>query len=530
MAHPTPESKQFPVVPQKSASPRPKALTETNADISHKPETVPTINMGPAHPVATNTAQPVPDLYDRLVKNCEGIVLGDFQVISLLGRGAMGAVFRARQISLDRDIALKVLSPHYAADPDMLARFKREAKVLSKLHHTNIIGCYAVGESSGVHYLALEYIDGRNLKDILKKDGRLSVADSVAITLDLARALKYAHENQIIHRDVKPDNVLISREGVVKLADLGLAKPEEDDLSLTASGIGMGTPIYMPPEQMRSAKHADARVDIYALGVLLYVIVSKHRPFVAKDFPELLKEKETAKYLSLRKKFDDIPEKLELIIAKMIDHKPDNRYQSMDDLITALEKLDLASPFLTNEFMVHQQQQPKRNKPSSTAESTLFTTSKCQTATKVLPRENVWHVRRIMEDGGYGKVKELTFEQLKHQIETRSIDSRSLACKTADGHFEALSTFAEFDVVFRSLVAKLRAERRVNKLKAEYEKVVHEVEDVERRKWWSRLFLSFGGWVKLLLILAVVVGLGYLAIRFVPPMIMALARILGISS
>lgn len=505
----------------------PASLTETTTEIPHKRDTLPSIHFPPESADATNP--PLGHkLYSKLNAQCEGMLFGDFRIVSLIGRGGMGAVYRARQISLDREVALKVLAPDLASDPMMLARFKREAKVLGKLHHTSIISCHAVGEVEGVHYLALEYVDGKSLKQILKTHGRLSVEDAVSVALDLAHALKYAHEKHVIHRDVKPDNVLISSDGVVKLADLGLAKPEDEDMSLTASGMSVGTPIYMPPEQMRCSRRADAKVDIYALGILLYVILSKQRPFMARDFPELLREKEAGTFLPLRKKFKEIPERLELIIAKMIDRKPENRYQAADEVITALEQLNLASPFLSTDFLATQ------HVASRSSESTSpFTSDKHPVVNEALeetraPRDNIWYVRRIMSDSGYGRVKELTFDQLKDQIESRHIDSRSLASRSPDKDFRTLSTFPEFDHLFRVLIVKVRAERRASKLKDEYEKIVHDVEEYERHKWWTRLFLSFGGWVKVVLIALALAGLGVLAYHFVPPVISFIAKRMGI--
>src|SRR5262249_4732620 len=155
------------------------------------------------------------------------IVLGEFEVQKKLGQGGMGFVFKARQTSLDREVALKVLARHLADNKEYVARFYREAKVMAKLDHENIIRCFSVGESHGLHYMAMEYVDGGSLQNWLDKLGKFSVGDAVHATLAVARGLQHAHDQNLVHRDVKPDNALITKKGQIKVADLGLAKPQD---------------------------------------------------------------------------------------------------------------------------------------------------------------------------------------------------------------------------------------------------------------------------------------------------------------
>src|SRR5205823_1081593 len=152
----------------------------------------------------------------------------------------------------------------------------------------------------------------------LKKLGRFSVGDALHIILKTAEGLKHAHEKSMIHRDIKPDNILLTKDGVVKVADLGLAKDTEEDTSLTKTGAGAGTPIYMAPEQARDVKHVDARVDIYAMGVMLYVFLTGRPPFQGTTLVELISAKDIGKFDSIRKHNDDVPPKLDLIVDKMI--------------------------------------------------------------------------------------------------------------------------------------------------------------------------------------------------------------------
>src|SRR5262249_4383203 len=152
-----------------------------------------------------------------------------------------------------------------AANKDFVARFHREAKLMAKIDHPNVLRCYAFGEDKGTHYFAMEYVDGGSMEGWVRRVGRLSVGDALHIVLACANALAHAHELGLIHRDIKPDNILLTSKGVVKVADLGLAKATQEDLGLTKTGTGAGTPLYMSPEQCSDVKHVDARTDIYSL-------------------------------------------------------------------------------------------------------------------------------------------------------------------------------------------------------------------------------------------------------------------------
>src|SRR6266567_7426089 len=205
--------------------------------------------------------------------------VGDFHLTKKLGEGGMGTVFKAHQMSMDRDVALKILPRHLAKDTSYVERFYREARASAKLDHPNIVRGIAVGEDRGYHYFAMEYIDGESSDKVLESQGKLQVGDAVKIALDVARALDHAHSKGLVHRDIKPDNIMITRQGFVKLADLGLAKAADENQGLTQTGSGFGTPYYMPPEQARNAKYVDNRSDIYALGATLYHLLTGKVPF-----------------------------------------------------------------------------------------------------------------------------------------------------------------------------------------------------------------------------------------------------------
>jgi serine/threonine protein kinase len=205
--------------------------------------------------------------------------IGDYEIISKLGEGGMGAVFKARQISLDRVVALKVLPPKLARDASFIERFQREARATAKLNHPHIVAGIGVGEEKGFYYLAMEYVDGATLKSRINREGQLPEKDVLRIGIAMASALAHAHSVGLVHRDVKPDNILIASDGTPKLADLGLAKGSRtEDASLTQSGCAVGTPHYIAPEQA-GGEELDGRADAYSLGCTLYHALTGRVPF-----------------------------------------------------------------------------------------------------------------------------------------------------------------------------------------------------------------------------------------------------------
>ncbi|MGD9856658.1 MAG: serine/threonine protein kinase, partial [Planctomycetaceae bacterium] len=273
--------------------------------------------------------------------------LGDFEIRKQLGQGGMGKVYLAHQISLDRDCALKVMSHELAEKPGFVDRFIREARAMAKLDHPHVVKCYAVDEQEGKHFVAMELIDGQSMQDWLDELEALSVEDALHVILICADALEHAHSLNMIHRDIKPDNILVTKTGVVKVADLGLAKALDDDMSMTQSGTGLGTPHYMPPEQARDAKHVDARCDIYALGCTLYHFVTGKLPFAGDSVIALIKNKELGQFTSARRVNSQVPQRLDLIIDKMMAKDPKHRYGSCAEVIRDIESLNLAGASLS---------------------------------------------------------------------------------------------------------------------------------------------------------------------------------------
>jgi len=202
-----------------------------------------------------------------------------YELIGKLGEGGMGSVFLARQVSLDRRVAVKVLHQQFARDQGYLERFMREAKLVARLDHPNVVRALDAGESGGFYYLTMEYVEGRSLQQAIEEQDRLPEAEALGIAAQILKALEFADGRGIVHRDIKPDNILIDAVGTAKLADLGLAREAGGHTDLTQSGTMMGTPHYMSPEQAEGKRDLDVRSDIYSLGATLFRAVTGKPPF-----------------------------------------------------------------------------------------------------------------------------------------------------------------------------------------------------------------------------------------------------------
>ncbi|KPV48937.1 protein kinase, partial [Kouleothrix aurantiaca] len=221
------------------------------------------------------------------LEDVKGRRLGRYEILEVLGRGGMAAVYRARDTVLRRDVALKVLYPQYTGDVALVERFQREAVLAAGLDHSNILPIYDVGDTDGMVYIAMRLLSGQSFADVLRLRGSIAPADLLPIVDQVAAALDYAHARQIVHRDIKPANILIDGDGLhalgsarAILTDFGIAKSlDAAARGLTATGVLIGTPEYMAPEQIRGGHKVDARADIYALGVVVYRALTGHRPF-----------------------------------------------------------------------------------------------------------------------------------------------------------------------------------------------------------------------------------------------------------
>jgi serine/threonine-protein kinase len=269
-----------------------------------------------------------------------GRTLGDFRVLRCLGQGGMGQVYLAEQISLRRKVALKFLRADLAANPTSLQRFKAEAEAVARVTHANILQVYWIGEAAGLHFMALEYVDGRNLAEYLEKKGPPGVLLALSIMRQVASALQRAGEVGLIHRDIKPENILLTRKGEVKVADFGLSRclAGEQRARLTQSGVTMGTPLYMSPEQVQG-EPVDSRTDIYSFGVTCYHMLAGQPPFRGDNPFEVALRHVNDQPEPLAAVRPDLPPELCAIIHKMMAREPGQRYQTGRDLIRDLARL-----------------------------------------------------------------------------------------------------------------------------------------------------------------------------------------------
>ncbi len=278
-------------------------------------------------------AAPLPDLTGR--------TLGDFHILRRIGAGGMGQVYLARQMSLKREVALKLLRGELTTNPTALARFQAEAQAVAKLNHPNIVHIHQVGEADGLRYMVLEFVEGRNLRDYLDRRGPPDLAVTFSVMRQVALALQQAHEQGIVHRDIKPENILVTRKVEVKVTDFGLSRffaGGEPAAHLTQSGVTLGTPLYMSPEQVQG--HAvDHRSDIYSFGVTCYHLLSGEPPFRGTSaFDVALKHvQEHPRPLSQLR--DDLPAELCAVVHKMMAKSPAQRQQSARDVLRDIQKV-----------------------------------------------------------------------------------------------------------------------------------------------------------------------------------------------
>jgi len=268
-----------------------------------------------------------------------GQTLGEFEIVEILGRGGMGAVYKARQASLGRFVAIKVLPRRLAADASFVERFGREARSAAAIRHPNIIEVHAIGQDKGYQYIAMEFIDGETLADLLKREGRLPPDRALEVMKQVASALARAHASGILHRDIKPSNILIDTTGWVKVADFGLAKHEGADVSVTATGQALGTPLYMPPE-VGQGKPADPRSDLYSLGATFYQAIAGKPPFDGVTPAEVMVKHVTAQAPPLQQLAPHAPPVLCRAIHRLLRKNPAERYESAEKLLEALNKVE----------------------------------------------------------------------------------------------------------------------------------------------------------------------------------------------
>ncbi len=284
-----------------------------------------------------------------------------YEIIRSIGEGGMANVYLAHDIILDRDVAIKVLRGDLANDEKFVRRFQREALAASSLSHPNIVEMYDVGEDNGNYYIVMEYVDGKTLKQVIKKRGSLTLSEAIDIMLQLTDGISHAHDSYIIHRDLKPQNILIKDDGTIKITDFGIAMAM-NSTQLTQTNSVMGSVHYLPPEQA-SGKGSTIRSDIYSMGILFYEILTGKLPFKGENAVEIALKHMRDPLPSVRSQNPAIPQSIENIILKATAKNPKNRYHDAkemhEDLLTALNEDRVNEPKYVYPYPEHDQDDSK---------------------------------------------------------------------------------------------------------------------------------------------------------------------------
>jgi serine/threonine protein kinase len=285
-------------------------------------------------------ARPLPDRDEEGPPASKGkpqLQLRDYRLLGVIGQGGMGTVYKALHTQLDKVVAVKLLPEHRTRDAPAVARFQREMKAVGKLHHPYIVAAHDAGEADGRYFLAMEYVDGLNLAELVRRTGPLLVADACELVRQAALGLDYVHQHGLVHRDIKPSNLMLTAEGQVKILDLGLARLHGDAAGdeLTGEDQVMGTTDYMAPEQADDSHAVDGRADVYSLGCTLYKLLVGDAPFAGKAYrspaQKLLAHNQAA-VPSMVERRSDVPPGLIHVIEKMLAKTPDKRQSTAAEL------------------------------------------------------------------------------------------------------------------------------------------------------------------------------------------------------
>src|SRR6478609_5847736 len=257
------------------------------------------------------------------------VIAERYEVIGLVGTGGMSSVYKAHDQLLERNVALKVLHPHYGDDSEYVERFRREARAVAQLSHPNIVTVIDRGEADGHQFIVFELIDGENLKELVNRTGPLPVRRAVELALAVAEGLAFAHEHGLVHRDVKPQNVLLNGDGEAKVTDFGIARSLDVEHGVTQTGTVLGTSNYIAPEQA-SGQQVDAQTDVYSLGVVLYELLAGEVPFPGENFVSVAMKHVNEPPPNILDVRGDVPLRVAAAIDRALEKDPAQRFPSMD--------------------------------------------------------------------------------------------------------------------------------------------------------------------------------------------------------
>jgi CheY-like chemotaxis protein len=261
-----------------------------------------------------------------------------YEIMAVLGRGGMGTVYRARDLELEEEVAIKTLRPEFLSDATLLLRFKDEIRLARRLSDPNIVRTHDFGEWSGVCFLTMEYVEGITVRELLDTRGKLSTSSTLAIASQLAHSLTVAHEHGVIHRDIKPQNLLLDPDGVLKVMDFGISRLAERASTITEAGLVIGTPAYMPPEQLM-AEEVDARSDLYAAGVVLYECLTGQTPFQGSTPISLIAKLLSEEPRPVLERNPEVSPALSALVMQLLAKKPEARVQTARELVERLREL-----------------------------------------------------------------------------------------------------------------------------------------------------------------------------------------------
>lgn len=268
-----------------------------------------------------------------------------YKIIGKLGAGAMAIVYKGKQLSLNRTVAIKVLPKRFSDNPEYVERFYKEGQAAGKLNHPNIVQAFDVGEAGGYHYFVMEYVEGKTIAEDLTDGNVFGEAEALDIVIQVAYALAHAHACNLIHRDVKPKNIMISKNGTVKLADMGLARETTDiEAAQSEAGKAYGTPYYIAPEQIRGKIDIDGRADIYGLGATLYHMLTGRVPFMAEDSADVMRKHLREKLVPPDHINTSLSAGVSEVVEIMMAKRRENRYKNIEELLLDLEALRNGKP------------------------------------------------------------------------------------------------------------------------------------------------------------------------------------------
>ena len=279
------------------------------------------------------------------------LLAGRYELIEKIGEGGMAIVYKGKDRLLNRYVAIKILRPEYTKDEEFIESFKRESQASARLSHPNIVGVYDVGKEGNIHFIVMELIEGKVLSEVIKEKGRIEYKEAISIIRQVASALSLAHKNQIIHRDIKPHNILITNTGVAKLADFGIAKAVSAATIVGGNNKIMGSVHYFSPEQARGS-YVDERSDIYSLGIVLYEMLTGKVPFDGDNPVSIALMHINDPMPSVTKEVPGIPPQLEKIVNKATEKYQSNRYKDVDEMIRDLDDIEFITKVMGKDVFV----------------------------------------------------------------------------------------------------------------------------------------------------------------------------------